>query len=195
MSGHPALKAVSPQAPVTDWFMGDDFHHNGAFFVMDAFSFYSGFGKPRPKPTTEWTPGYEMPGQDNYDFYLKKGALKNLSKLMGDSIAFWKDLMAHPDYDEWWKARNPRNFVNDIKPAMLVVGGLFDAEDCFGAWSLYKAIEDKSKNTDNRLVMGPWFHGGWGGRGDGSFLGNLRFGSKTSGITRRTLRYPSSTSI
>ena len=82
---------------------------------------------------------------------------------MGDSIAFWKDLMDHPNYDAWWVARNARNFVTNVKPAVLVVGGLFDAEDCFGAWNLYKAIEDKSKNTDNLLVMGPWFHGGWGG--------------------------------
>jgi putative CocE/NonD family hydrolase len=190
LSGHPALKAVSPQAPVTEWFLGDDFHHNGAFALMDGFNFYSGFGKPRPKPTTVGSAGYRIPSQDNYDFYLKTGALKNFSKLMGDSIAFWKDLYAHPDYDDWWKARNPMNFVTNIKPAILVVGGLFDAEDCYGAWNLYKAIEAKNKNTDNRLVMGPWLHGGWGGRGDGSFLGNVRFGSKTSEFYQRNIEIP-----
>ncbi len=190
LSGHPALKAVSPQAPVTDWFQGDDFHHSGAFFLMDAFDFYSGFGKPRPKPTTTGGDGFKFPSQDNYNFYLRTGPLKNFSKLMGDSIAFWKDLMNHPIYDEWWKARNPRNFVTNVKPAMLVVGGLYDAEDCFGAWSLYKAIEEKSKNTDNRLVMGPWFHGAWGGRGDGSYLGNIRFGSKTSEYYQKNIEIP-----
>jgi putative CocE/NonD family hydrolase len=190
LSGHPALKAVSPQAPVTDWFQGDDFHHNGAFMLMDGFGFYSGFGLPRPKPTTQWSPGFRIPSQDNYDFYLKTGALKNFTKIMGDSIAFWKDLMNHPDNDAWWQARNPRNFVTNIKPAVLVVGGTFDAEDCFGAWNLYKAIEDKSKNTDNRMVMGPWFHGGWGGRGDGSFLGNVRFGKKTSEFYQRNIEMP-----
>ena len=190
LSGHPALKAVSPQAPVTDWFQGDDFHHNGAFMLMDGFGFYSGFGLPRPKPTKDWSPGFRIPSQDNYDFYLKTGALKNFSKIMGDSIAFWKDLMNHPDYDAWWEARNARNFVSNIKPAILVVGGLFDAEDCFGAWNLYKAIEDKSKNTDNRLVMGPWFHGGWGGRSDGSYLGNVRFGKKTSEFYQRNIELP-----
>jgi uncharacterized protein len=190
LSGHPALKAVSPQAPVTDWFIGDDFHHNGAFMLMDGFSFYSGFGKPRPKPTTTFEAGYKITTPDNYDFYLRTGALKNFTKLMGDSIAFWKDLMNHPNYDAWWKARDPRNFTNNIKPAMLVVGGLFDAEDCYGAWALYKAIEGKSKNTDNRLVMGPWFHGGWGGRGDGSYLGNVRFGSKTSEYYQREIEIP-----
>jgi putative CocE/NonD family hydrolase len=190
LSGHPALKAVSPQAPVTDWFQGDDFHHNGAFFLMDAFGFYSGFGKPRPKPTTVGSPGYRIPSQDNYDFYLKTGAIKNFTKLMGDSIAFWKDMMNHPDHDSWWKARNPRNFMTNIKPAVLVVGGNFDAEDCFGAWSLYKAIEEKNNNTDNRVVMGPWFHGGWGGRSDGSYLGNVRFGKKTSEYYQRNIEFP-----
>ncbi len=190
LSGHPALKAVSPQAPVTEWFMGDDFHHNGAFMLMDGFSFYSGFGKPRPKPTTEGTPGYRIPSQDNYDFYLRTGALKNFSKIMGDSILFWKDLMNHPDYDSWWKARNPMNFVTNVKPAMLIVGGLFDAEDCYGAWNLYKAIEAKSKNTDNRMIMGPWSHGGWGGRSDGTSLGNVRFGKKTSEFYQRSIEFP-----
>lgn len=190
LSGHPALKAVSPQAPVTEWFMGDDFHHNGAFFLMDGFSFYSGFGKPRPKPTTQGSPGYSFKTQDNYDFYLKTGALKNFAKIMGDSIAFWKDLYAHPNYDDWWKARNPMNFVTDVKPAMLIVGGLFDAEDCYGAWNLYKAIESKSRYTENKLVMGPWSHGGWGGRADGSYLGNVRFGSKTSEYYQRNIEIP-----
>lgn len=190
LSGHPSLRAVSPQAPVTDWYQGDDFHHNGAFFLMDGFGFYSGFGKPRPKPTTVGSPGFRIPSQDNYDFYLRTGAIKNFTKIMGDSIAFWKDLMNHPDYDDWWQARNVRNFVNNIKPAMLVVGGNFDAEDCFGAWSLYKAIEEKSKNTDNRVVMGPWFHGGWGGRSDGTYLGNVRFGKKTSEFYQRNIEMP-----
>jgi uncharacterized protein len=190
LSNHPALKAVSPQAPVTDWFIGDDFHHNGAFMMMDAFNFYSGFGKPRPKPTMVGEESFNIPSQDNYNFFLKTGALKNFSAIMGDSIAFWKDLMNHPNYDAWWQARNPRNFVSSIKPAMLVVGGLFDAEDCFGAWELYKAIEAKSKNTDNRLVMGPWFHGGWGGRSDGSYLGNVRFGNKTSEYYQQHIEIP-----
>ncbi|MBL0359086.1 MAG: CocE/NonD family hydrolase [Chitinophagaceae bacterium] len=189
MSNHPALKAVSPQAPVTDWFQGDDFHHNGAFFIMDAFSFYSSFGKPRPIPTTVGGPDYVFPTPDNYDFYLKTGALKNFAAILGDSVAFWKDLYAHPNYDDWWKARNPRNFVTHIKPAMLVVGGLYDAEDCFGAWNTYMAIEEKNKNTDNRLVMGPWSHGGWS-RGSGSYLGNIRFGRNINTYYQKNIEIP-----
>ncbi|MFM9911802.1 MAG: CocE/NonD family hydrolase [Chitinophagaceae bacterium] len=180
LSNHPALKAVSPQAPVTDWFIGDDFHHNGAFFQMDGFAFYSGFGKPRPKPTTIGNAGFTFPTQDSYKFYLEAGTLKNLSKMMGDDVQFWKDLYAHPTMDDWWKARNPRNFADKVnnKTATMVVGGLFDAEDCFGAWRMYEAFEKKGKN-DNKLVMGPWYHGQWASY-DGSHLGNIRFGSNTA---------------
>ncbi|HEX3168134.1 MAG TPA: CocE/NonD family hydrolase [Chitinophagaceae bacterium] len=178
-SGHPALKAVSPQAPVTEWFLGDDFHHNGAFFQMDGFSFYSGFGKPRPKPTTIGPTGFDFKIKDNYEFYLQAGTLKNLAKMMGDSIKFWKELNSHPNYDEWWKSRNARNAMYNIKPAMLIVGGLFDAEDCYGAWNLYKAIEKQNPGIHNTLVMGPWSHGQWSGR-DGTRMGNIQFGSNTA---------------
>ncbi|GJM31765.1 MAG: glutaryl-7-ACA acylase [Saprospiraceae bacterium] len=181
LSGHPALVAVSPQAPVTDWFIGDDFHHNGAFFQMDGFSFYSSFGKPRPEPTTVGPERFQFPTPDNYQFYLEDvGVVKNFNaKYLGDSIAFWKDIMAHPNYDDFWQARNPRNFVTDVKPAMMVVGGLFDAEDCFGAWRMYEAIEEKSPNANNRLVMGPWYHGQWSSQ-DGSYLGHIQFGGNTA---------------
>jgi uncharacterized protein len=188
LSNHPALKAVSPQAPVTDWFMGDDFHHNGAFALMDGFSFYSGFGKPRPQPTAEHAKGFALPEKDQYNFYLRTGALKNFGKYM-ENIVFWKDLMEHPDLDAWWKLRNPRIYCRGLKPAILVTGGTFDAEDCFGAWNLYKAIEAQSPGTSNRLVMGPWFHGGWH-RGDGAHLGNVRFGEKTSPYYQTEIELP-----
>lgn len=180
LSGHPALKAVSPQAPVTDWFIGDDFHHNGAFFQMDGFAFYSSFGKPRPKPTTVGPAGFNYPTHDNYQFYLQTGTLKNLAAYLGDSIAFWKDLYQHPTYDSFWKARNVRNFVSHISDstATLLVGGLFDAEDCFGAWNMYKSIEEKAHNA-NRGVFGPWYHGQWASS-DGTAMGNIQFGSNTS---------------
>lgn len=189
LSNHPALKAVSPQAPVTEWFLGDDFHHNGAFMVMDAFNFYSGFGQPRPKPTTIGRKGFDFPIEDNYKFYLETGPLKNFSKLIGDSIKFWHELMNHPNYDEWWKARDARRGCKNVKPAMLIVGGLFDAEDCYGAWNLYKAIEQNSKGTTNKLVMGPWSHGAWSLDGVG-FLGNVRFGSNTTGFYQQTIELP-----
>jgi putative CocE/NonD family hydrolase len=191
-SGHPALKAVSPQAPVTDWFVGDDFHHNGAFFYMDAFDFYvgNGFGRPHLYPRSVETP---MPdryvSKDNYQFYLSQGADKNLLKFTGDSIAFYKELYNHPNYDSWWQARNARVAQYHIKPAMLVVGGLFDAEDCFGAWNLYKAIKKQSPETNARLVIGPWYHGQWGSS-DGTHLGNIEFASNTSLYYQNKIEIP-----
>lgn len=179
LSNHPALRAVSPQAPVTDWFIGDDFHHNGAFFQMDAFAFYPSFGAPRPQPTTIGPKGFQYTTHDNYKFYLEAGSLQGLTKLMGDSITFWKDLMNHGTYDAWWKARNVRPYLTAMKPAMLEVGGVFDAEDCFGAWNVYKSIEKQDAHANNKIVMGPWYHGEWASA-DGTHLGNVRWGSNTS---------------
>ena len=100
-------------------------------------------------------------------------------KFAGDSIAFFKELYEHPNEDAWWKARNARVAQYNIKPAILVTGGLFDAEDCFGAWNLYKAIRAQSPETNARLVMGPWYHGEWSSN-DGTHLGNIDFGANTS---------------
>ena len=188
LSRHPALKAVSPQAPVTDWFMGDDFHHKGVFFVMDGFAFYPTFGKPRPKPVTDYGRGFTTPIKDNYKFYLQAGAVKNLATMIGDSIKFWHELYRHPNYDAWWQARNARVGLFNVKPAMLWVGGLFDAEDCFGAWNCYKATEKQSPQTNSRIVMGPWYHGQWSA--EGSFLGNVRFGSNTSDYFQQNIEIP-----
>jgi uncharacterized protein len=191
-SGHPALKAVSPQAPVTDWFVGDDFHHKGAFFYMDAFDFYvaGGFGRPHPFPVDVESP---MPdfynSKDNYQFFLNQGAAKNLLKFAGDSIAFFKEIYEHPDEDSWWQARNARVAQFNIKPAILVVGGLFDAEDCFGAWNFYKAIRAQSPETNARLVMGPWYHDQWK-LTDGTHLGNINFGSNTSITFQNEIEMP-----
>ncbi len=192
LAAHPAIKAVSPQAPVTDWFMGDDFHHNGAFMLMDAFAFYSGFGKPRPAPTTRGQRGFsDWNTPDNYAFFLRAGALPNLNRryLKGE-IPFWNELMEHPDLDDWWKARNPRPHLRKVQPAVLTVGGLFDAEDCFGAWATYKAIEAQNPpSTSNRIVMGPWSHGAWA-RNRGDRLGNIVFGQPTSEFYQREIEFP-----
>lgn len=189
-SNHPALKAVSPQAPVTNWFLGDDFHHNGAFFQMDAFAFYSSFGKPRPQPTTIGPAGFDYYTHDNYKFYLESGGLKGLTNYMGDSIGFWKDLMSHPNYDAWWHARDARNATKNLKPAMLWVGGLFDAEDCWGAWNAYKAAEENNPGKAfNKIVDGPWYHGQWASN-DGTHLGNVYFGSNTSDWYQQHIEIP-----
>ena len=190
LCGHPALKAVGPQAPVTDWFIGDDVHHNGAFFMMDDFGFDYSFGKPRPKPTTENAKGFNFNSQDNYAFYLKEATLKNLTKrYMGDSMKFWNDEMNHPNYDEFWKAHTVTYHLKNIKPAILITGGLFDAEDCWGAWNTYKTIEKQSPATTNKICVGPWFHGGWA-RSEGSHLGNVQFGKGVSEFYYKYVEMP-----
>jgi putative CocE/NonD family hydrolase len=193
LSSHPALKAVSPQAPVTDWFMGDDLHHNGAFFLSDAFDFYVGYGMGdrRRQLTTVFPKVLDQPDPDSYHYFLKIGALPNFTKLTGDSIAFWNKLMAHPNLDTFWKARNDRQYVSYISPhtATLIVGGLFDAEDSYGAWNLYRAIEHGAKNN-NKLVIGPWYHGQWSSPRGGARLGGVKFGSNTSAWYAQNIEIP-----
>ncbi|HJA53808.1 MAG TPA: CocE/NonD family hydrolase [Candidatus Bacteroides intestinigallinarum] len=189
LSQHPAIKAVIPQAPVTDWFMGDDYHHNGAFMLCDGFRFASSMNRPRPVPTERLPPAIPYYKTDEYSFFLKTGTLKKLTNLLGDSISFWNELMAHPNYDSWWQERDTRRACYHIKPAVLIVGGLFDAEDCYGAWELYKAIHKQSPDTKLQLTMGPWYHGAWGGK-DGSFLGNIRFGTKTVLYYQDKIEFP-----
>ena len=181
LSGHPALKAVSPQAPVTDRFFGDDDHHQGVLFLMDAFDFHVGFGfsQPRAHPTTLPAKSYSIADPDNYNYYLNMGALPNFTKVTGDSLAFWSNMMNHPNRDAWWKARDTRSGIYNVKPAMLVVGGLFDAEDGYGAWNTYQALGKQSPATKSNLVIGPWYHGQWASK-DGTHLGNIQFGSNTA---------------
>jgi putative CocE/NonD family hydrolase len=181
LSGHPALKVVSPQAPVTDRFFGDDDHHNGAMMLLDAFDFHVvyGFSAPSRKPSAKAAKGVNMTYDDNYDYYLKLGAMPNFTRLSGDTMKFWSDMMDHPNLDAWWKARDARSGIKNVKPAMLITGGLFDAEDGYGAWHTYDALVKQSSATNSKLIMGPWYHGQWAHK-DGSYLGNVQFDSNTS---------------
>ena len=191
VDAHPALKAVSPQAPVTEWFIGDDFHHNGVLFLGDSFRFLSNFGRARPEPSKRW-PTWTSPneGIDNYEFFLEAGPISTLGKKhLTSSIGFWNDLMAHPNRDAWWKARDPRPSYKNAKPAVMTVGGWFDAEDLFGALETYRAFEKQSPRNENVLVMGPWRHGGWA-RSDGDHLGDITFGQKTSQFYREKIELP-----
>ena len=177
INAHPAVKAVSPQAPVTAWFLGDDFHHNGAFFLLDCFSFYYSNGQKHRAPTRTGYPSFKWPVPDSYEFFLSLGADKNISpEYLGDSVKFWNDAFAHPDYDDFWKARNPLPFLKNVTPAVMTVGGWFDAEDLYGALHTYAAIEKQnSPSVKNFLVMGPWSHGQWA-FGKGNNLGNIYWG-------------------
>ena len=192
IDAHPALKAVSPQAPVTEWFLGDDFHHNGVLFLADAFDFYFSFGRPRPKPTkkSQWQ-SHDHDGLDGYDFFLDVvGPIANVDeKYFEGKIGFWKDLMAHPNRDDFWKARDPRpHYAKDAKPAIMTVGGWFDAEDLFGPLETYRAFEKGAKN-ENVIVMGPWRHGGWS-RTEGDRHGDVTFGQKTSAFYKAEIELP-----
>lgn len=175
-SGHPALKAASPQAPVTDWYMGDDTHHNGVLFLRDAFSFIGGsFGRPMANPTAAAARAPRYIRTDEYDFFLRKATVDSLTQLLGDTVRFWNEMMRHPDYDAWWRERCSVCAMHDLRPAVLVVGGLFDAEDCYGAWTTYASIRRQSPRTSCRMVAGPWVHGGWRSSNGGNRLGEIRF--------------------
>ncbi|MGE5314832.1 MAG: CocE/NonD family hydrolase, partial [Acidobacteriota bacterium] len=138
VDAHPALKAVSPQAPIADWFMGDDFHHNGALFLLDSFNFMSGFGKPRPEPTTAYAQGYVHRNPDPWRFFLSVGAVSNINRdIFRGEIPFWNDMSIHGTYDGFWKSRSVPQHMTHVKPAVMVVGGLFDAEDFYGPLAIY----------------------------------------------------------
>jgi uncharacterized protein len=186
IDSHPAVKAISPQAPVSDWFRGDDDHHNGALFLAQNFSFFSGFGQARPKPTSNdssYVTRFSYGTQDGYQFYLDMGGLKNAGdhyeKKVGKRIKFWDQMMAHPNYDQFWKERNILPNLKNVKAAVMTVGGWYDNEDLFGALGTYQHVEKLNPGIYNVLVMGPWFHGGWE-RSDGDWLGTAYFGTKTS---------------
>jgi predicted acyl esterase len=139
---HPALAAASPQAPVTDWFIGDDWHHNGALFLPHIFNFLATFGRPRPEPTKRFNPTFDHLTADGYQFFLNLGPLANAdAKYFKGDVAFWNEVMRHGTYDAFWKARNLRAHLNEIQPAVMTVGGWFDAENLFGALETYKHVE------------------------------------------------------
>lgn len=189
IDAHPNLVAVSPQAPVTEWFLGDDFHHNGALCLADAFGFYANFGRQRPEPTKKLAWDFEFDRADAYDFYLRMGPVKNADqKYLKGKIPFWKDLMAHPNRDSWWQARDPRPAYKNIKPAVLVVGGFYDAEDLWGSVQTYQAMNRQSPAGRVSLVLGPWSHGGWA-RTDGDVLGDVSFDQKTSVAYREGIEF------
>ena len=178
LCGHPAVKAVSPQAPVTDWFMGDDVHHNGVLMLTDSYRFLSGMNTPPGRVPAAKMPSMSRQTQpDERTFCLEHTALAELTGLLKPN-PFWEEMSAHPDYDAWWQERDLRRACYNVQPAVLIVGGTFDAEDCFGAWNLDRALNRQSPSTPCHLVVGPWAHGAW--RNGGRTLGAFDFGSDAS---------------
>ncbi|TWB56047.1 hypothetical protein FBZ92_11339 [Nitrospirillum viridazoti] len=191
IDSHPAIKAASPQAPVTDLYMGDDAYHGGAYMLAANFSFYAAF-KPQKNPTTEprgWS-DYDFGTTDGYDFYLRKGSLAQISDLFSKEDGInWREMVDHPTYDDYWKPRAIAPHLKNIKAAVLTVGGWFDAEDLHGPFTTYNAIEAQNPGTPNNLVIGPWVHGGWA-RSYGRKLGAVDFASDTGDYYRRNILFP-----
>jgi hypothetical protein len=186
---HPALKAASPQAPIADWFIGDDDHHNGALFLFDCFSFNTFFGMPRPAPTPDQFKDFSFGTPDAYHYFLRLGTVAETMNYFNGQNKYINDVIAHGSYDEFWQPRNVLPHLKKVTPAVLTVGGWFDAEDLYGPLRIYDAIEKNNPNTSNILVMGPWSHGQWASP-NGEFLGNIRFGSNTSEWYRESIELP-----
>jgi len=178
LDAHPALKAVSPQAGIGDFFF-DDFHHNGAY-LLSYWRATAVFGYEKTKPIdSTWYKFPELGTQDQYQFFLDNGPLSNLDKYYKEDNVFWTQLKEHSSYDEFWKSRGLIQHLKDIKPAVMVVGGLFDAEDLYGPFESYKNIEAKSNNY-NTMVFGPWSHGDWARDSKRQAIGNVYFGDDIS---------------
>jgi hypothetical protein len=187
---HPALKAASPQAPMTDLFRGDDAYHGGAFMLAANFGFYA-FFRPQANPElpAKITVPFNFGTPDGYEFFLKAGTLQNLGKLLGGQEDLWLDQVHHDTYDDYWKARNLANHVKNVHCAVLTVGGWFDAEDLQGPFTLFHAIDRDDPEIFNALVVGPWVHGGWY-RYEGNHLGRVSFAANTGDYYRKNIIFP-----
>jgi hypothetical protein len=178
LSGHPALRAVSPQAPMTDTWMGDDFFHNGAFRLSYGVEYTHGMEVGR----------FPVAALDMYDWYRRLGPLSNVTKALGHTWPSWDAFLAHPTYDAYWQARATQRHIRATPVAVLTVGGWYDQEDIFGPPATYAAFERTDSRAVNRLVMGPWNHGGW--YGPGTELGQVTFGDSTGVWFRREAEAP-----
>jgi len=190
IDSHPALVAASPQAPMTDLFLGDDAYHGGAFMLSANFGFYA-FFRPLANPTTPpKSVPFDFGTPDTYRFYLKAGNIANLDKqyLKGSNWLF-NDQANHTTYDSYWQQRDLSRHMKNVKCAVLVVGGWYDAEDLSGPYRTFYSISKNNPDTPTTLVEGPWVHGGWA-RGDGSHLGDIQFNSKTSEYFRSSVQFP-----
>ena len=192
IDSHPALAAASPQAPMTDLFVGDDdSYHGGAFMLSATFGFYGPFFHPQdgpqtPKPTIPFD--YGTP--DSYKFFLQAGNINNLDKLyLKGSNWLFNDQAKHNTYDAYWQARDLSRHMKNVHCAVLVVGGWYDAEDLSGPYRTFNAISKFNPQTPATLVEGPWVHGGWA-RGDGSHLGDAQFNAKTGEYFRANVQFP-----
>jgi uncharacterized protein len=190
IDSHPALKAASPQAPMTNLFMGDDAYHGGAFMLAANFGFYA-FFKPQQNPQLPFkTSGeFDFGTKDAYEFFLNAVPLSNLRKYMDGKSALWDDQVSHATFDDYWKVRDLAPHMKNIHCAVLTVGGWFDAEDLQGPFSTFHSIDKNNPEIFNALVVGPWVHGGWA-RYEGEHLGRVNFASDTAEYYRKNILFP-----
>ncbi|MCW5520603.1 CocE/NonD family hydrolase [Aureitalea sp. L0-47] len=178
LDAHPALKASSPQACIGDFYF-DDFHHNGAY-LLSYWRATAVFGYMKSEPSKKsWYKFPSLGTKDQYQFFIDVGPLSNLDEYYKEDNVFWQQLKEHPDYDEFWRSRGIIQHLRDIKPAVMVVGGLFDAEDLYGPFETYEKIEENSDNY-NTMVFGPWSHGDWARARKRQAIGNVYFGDDIS---------------
>jgi len=190
IDAHPALKASSPQASPSDMWIGDDFHHNGAFRLMYTFGWLSFNAVVREGVTEKRSPRFNYGTPDGYKFFLELGPVANVDKIyFHEKVPTWNKYMEHGDYDDYWKRQNVLQHLDDIKHPILNVAAWFDAEDFYGPMSIYYTIEEKNPQNKSILVVGPWLHGGWAWN-SGESLGNIQFGSKTAEHYRRNIEFP-----
>ena len=190
IDSHPALVAASPQAPMTDLFLGDDSYHNGAFMLSATFGFYAFFHPQKEPQTPKPTVPFDFGTPDSYKFYLQAGNIANLDKLyLKGSNWLFNDQARHWTYDAYWQQRDLSRHMKNVRCAVLVVGGWYDAEDLSGPYRTSNAIAKFNPETPVTLVEGPWVHGGWS-RSDGSHLGDVQFNSNTSEYFRANIQFP-----
>ena len=189
IDSHPALKAASPQAPMTDLFMGDDAYHGGAFMLAANFDFYLSF---RPQTNPEVPPKtfapFDYGTKNGYEFFLNAATLENLTRMLPNPT-LWLDQVRHDTYDDYWKPRNLAAHMRNIHCPVLTVGGWFDAEDLFGPFATYRAIARNNPGIFNVLVIGPWAHGGWA-QPDGDHLGREVFPASVGEFYRKRILFP-----
>ena len=191
IDSHPALVAASPQAPMTDLFRGDDSYHGGAFMLSANFGFYAPFFYPQKNPeSSEPHVAFQFGTPDSYEFYLKAGNIANLeTNYLKGANPLFDDQFKHDTYDAYWQSRDLSRHMKNVKCAVLVVGGWFDAEDLEGPYRTFYAINKSNPDTPSTLVEGPWVHGGWA-RSDGSHLGDVQFDAKTADYFRSQIQFP-----
>ena len=189
LSGHPALKAVSPQAPILDWFKGDDVHHNGALMLLDIYSFATYMFKEHDNPCKEDHGLQSLIGNDAYSWFLEKKTPSAFTEALPAELQFWNEILEHPDYDHYWQDRSLESHLKDIRPAVLVVGGEYDTDDCYGALNTYRLIKENSQQTDLHFVYGPWYHGSWQNK-DFKGLGPWHLGAGAAEYFLKKIEYP-----